>query len=299
MARRRVLLPRRRVHVGPRRVRRECLSPRGHQGARLVGLARLRGHHRLLSDGRASPPCGGHGHRSPRLASGDRGRRRAAGVWRGSDGVCRRPLAALCCVCLHGARLRDDVGDRPQRDGRAVVREVPGPGDCDGAHRRERWRDGRGAPCRAVDRSSRFLRDGHGCRRRRHHHARAARPRGAPLPRPRRARPRTRRGRVARGGNRRRGRGAGVDSRTGASVARPLERGRRLRARADRPGRLLHPPGQACRASAGRDRGRLAGGRDRPGRAPGPPCSWSGSPTGSSCGATLRPSSPPRRWPSW
>ena len=43
MARGRVLLPCRRVHVGPRRVRRECLSPRGHHGARLVGLAGLRG----------------------------------------------------------------------------------------------------------------------------------------------------------------------------------------------------------------------------------------------------------------
>src|SRR5262245_47122806 len=134
MASGRILFSRRRVHVGPRRIRRECLSPRGHQGARLVDLARLRGHHRLLSDSRAGPPGSGRGHRSSRLASSDRGWCRAAGAWRGGDGARRWPLAAPCRVCLHGARLCHDVGDRPQRDDRAVVRKVPGPGGRDGAH---------------------------------------------------------------------------------------------------------------------------------------------------------------------
>jgi hypothetical protein len=180
-------------HVGPRRLRRERLSPRGHQDARLVGLARLCGHHRLLSDGRAGPPCRGRGHRSSWLACGDCMRRHAACARRGRDGACRRPVAAPCRVRLHGARLRHDVGDRPQRDDRTVVREVPGPGGRDGAHGCERRRDGRGPARRALDRPSRLLRDDHGRSRHRRHHARTPRARGAPRPWPRRARPRRRR----------------------------------------------------------------------------------------------------------
>ena len=266
MARGRILLPRRRVHMGPRRIRRQYLSPRGHQGARLVGLARLRGHHRLLPDRRAGPPCRGRGHRSSRRAPGDRRWCRAAGARRGGDGARRRPLAAPRRVCLHGAWLCHDVGDRPQRDDRAVVRETSGPGSRDGAHGRERWRDGRGAPRRAVDRASRVLRHDHRRRRHRRHHARAARFRGAPPPRPAEL-------------------GVGQDR-----AALPEASGG--------PGRLLHSPGQARRASAERNPGCMAGGRDRPRRAPRPPAPRLGRRPDRS-EASRQPSSPPRRSPSW